>query len=238
MTPITTPWHGGTLPNVWAGMETSLIEETSRRGSAVGQPCSVERSAHLRAGLRLEIFTVGWNMLEAVVAGVAGLRAGSIALIGFGLDAVIESFSGAVLLWRLRPSADNHETEQKALRLVGVSLILLAGWVGWNAVRTLIEQEPPDASTLGIALAILSGIVMPILARAKRRVARQLNSAALIADSRQTDICAYLSWILLGGLVCNAFWGWWWADPMAALLMLPIIVTDGLRALRGRTCCC
>lgn len=187
-----------------------------------------------KRGRHLEFLTIGWNSLEAVAAIGAGLLAGSIALVGFGADSVIESLSGAVLLWRLFAG---EEREKLALRLVGISFLLLAAYIGFDALKSLLLREPPDASYLGIAIAALSLVVMPLLARAKRRVAAQINSRAMLADSRQTDICAYLSAILLGGLILNAAFGWWWADPAAALVMLPIIVKEGAEGLRGETCC-
>jgi divalent metal cation (Fe/Co/Zn/Cd) transporter len=193
------------------------------------------KSAALRRGRNLEYLTIGWNSLEAVAAIGTGLLAGSIALVGFGFDSVIESLSGTVLLWRL--FAGEHR-EQLALRLVGVSFLILAVYVGFDAVKSLVLREPPEASYLGIAIAALSLIVMPVLARAKRSVAREINSRAMLADSKQTDICAYLSAILLGGLLLNAVFGWWWADPIAALVMTPIIVKEGIEGLRGEHCGC
>lgn len=193
-------------------------------------------AASVRRGRALEYLTIGWNVLEAVVSIAAGLLAGSVALVGFGVDSVIESTSGAVLLWRLREGERGEQRERLALRLVGASFLLLAAYVSFDAARTLIVREPPDASYLGIGIALLSLVVMPLLARAKRRVAAEINSRALKADSRQTDLCAYLSAILLGGLLLNALFGWWWADPVAALVMLPIIAREGIEALRGETC--
>ena len=192
------------------------------------------RDSAVQRGRRLEYLTLSWNSLEAVVAIVAGLIAGSIALVGFGLDSIIECLSGGVLLWRLRAG---ERREQMALRLVGVSFLALAAYVAIDAVTSLLRRHVPEESWLGIAVAIASLIAMPLLARAKRRVASQLNSGALHADSRQTDICAYLSAILLGGLLLNALLGWWWADPVAALIMSPIIAREGLEAVRGKTCC-
>lgn len=187
----------------------------------------------VRRAKQLEYLTIGWNSIEAIVAIGAGILAGSIALIGFGFDSVIESLSGVILLWRL--SAGEHR-EKPALRLVGVSFLILAAYVGFDAVKSLIFREPPEASYAGIAVAALSLVVMPILARAKRRVAANLNSRAMLADSRQTDICAYLSAILLGGLILNALFGFWWADPIAALVMMPIIAKEGFEAVQGKTC--
>jgi divalent metal cation (Fe/Co/Zn/Cd) transporter len=197
------------------------------------------RAALVRRGRLLEYLTVGWNSLEGIIAVAAGLAAGSVALVGFGFDSVIEVTSGAALLWRLHMDAPERRerAEQTALKLVGWSFMLLATYVAFDAVKSLARREPPEASYVGIALAALSLVVMPLLARAKRRVAAGINSRALQADSRQTDICAYLSAILLGGLLLNAALGWWWADPVAALVMVPIIVKEGVGALRGETCC-
>jgi len=195
-----------------------------------------DRRRLVRRARRLEFLTIGWNLAEAGVALIAGGVAGSIALIGFGIDSLIESSSGAVLLWRLASPDHDDSREALALRLVGVSFLLLAGYVAFEAARSLLEREPPDASLPGILLAAASLIAMPLLARAKRRVAAKLNSRAMAADSRQTDICAYLSAILLGGLVLNALFGWWWADPAAALAMAPIIAREGVEALRGKVC--
>jgi len=194
----------------------------------------------IRRGLRLEYFTLAWNSLEALVAIISGLFAGSIALVGFGFDSVIECASGAALIWRLRSDQDhvNRERHERlAVRLVGASFLLLATYIGYDAIHTLIRHEAPEKSLPGILLAIASLIVMPLLARAKRRVASALNSGAMQADSRQTDLCAYLSAILLGGLIVNALFGWWWADPVAGLIMIPIIVREGIEGLRGETCC-
>lgn len=188
----------------------------------------------MRRGRFLEYFTISWNSLEAIIAITFGVLAGSVALIGFGVDSVIESSSGAILLWRLLAG---EERERLALRLVGISLLVLAAYVAFDAVKSLIFQERPDVSYVGIVLAAVSLIVMPILAKEKRKVAVKLNSRAMQADSRQTDICAYLSAILLGGRLLNTLFGWWWADPLAALVMIPIIAKEGIEALQGKTCC-
>lgn len=191
-------------------------------------------SANVQRGRKLEYLTIGWNSLEAIAAVVAGLIAGSVALVGFGIDSVIEVSSGAILLWRL--SAGEHR-EKLALKLVGFSFLALAAYVAFDAIKSLWFRELPEESYVGIAIAALSLIVMPILAQAKRRVAANLNSRAMQADSRQTDICAYLSAILLVGLGLNALFGWWWADPIAGLIMIPIIAKEGIEALQGKTCC-
>jgi len=191
-------------------------------------------AANLRDGRRLEYLTIGWNSLEAVAALVAGLIAGSVALVGFGFDSVIEVSSGAIILWRL---VSGEHRERLALKLVGVSFLVLAAYITFDAGKSLWLRQPPEASFVGIFIAALSLIVMPLIARAKRKVAAALNSGAMQADSRQTDICAYLSAILLVGLGLNWLLGWWWADPLAALIMIPIIIKEGIGALRGKTCC-
>ena len=196
-----------------------------------------ERADQLHVGRRLEYFTLGWNLTEAAVAIGAGLFAGSIALIGFGIDSLIESLSGGILLWRLQSTNTDESREQLAHKLVGISFFLLALYVAFEAGKSLLRHEQPDTSVVGIVLSIVSLIVMPLLARAKRRVAAKIDSRALYADSRQTDICAYLSAILLGGLLLNALVGWWWADPLAALCMLPLIFREGMEAVRDGSCC-
>jgi divalent metal cation (Fe/Co/Zn/Cd) transporter len=190
-------------------------------------------------GIALEYLTVGWNVLEGIVAILSGVWVGSIALTGFGIDSGIESISGGILLWRLRAERrgrDAEALERRALKLVGLSFFLLAAYVAFDACKTLAFREQPEHSLIGILLSILSLIVMPLLATAKRRAAAQLNSRALNADSRQSSLCAYLSAILLGGLLLNALLGWWWADPVAAVVMLPIIVHEGREALSGESC--
>jgi divalent metal cation (Fe/Co/Zn/Cd) transporter len=191
-------------------------------------------AGNVRRGRRLEYITIVWNSLEGIIAISAGAIAGSIALVGFGIDSVIEVSSGAIILWRL---VSGEHREELALKLVGASFLTLGAYVGFDAIKSLWFVEAPDASYIGIGIAALSLAVMPILARAKRRVAAQINSRAMHADSRQTDLCTYLSAILLGGLGLNALFGWWWADPLAGLIMVPIIVNEGVQALRGETCC-
>jgi divalent metal cation (Fe/Co/Zn/Cd) transporter len=199
----------------------------------------LSRGSHVARGIRLEYLTVGWNVMECAVAVFFGVAAGSIALIGFGIDSAIESASGLVLLWRLhaeRRGAHPEALERRALRWVGISFFLLAGYVGFDAANSLLQREAPERSVPGIALAMLSLVVMPLLAHSKRRTAAKLSSAALHADSRQTSLCAYLSAILLAGLLLNAALGWWWADAVAGLLMVPIIAREGWEALQGKLC--
>ena len=200
-----------------------------------------DRSVLAQQGRRLEYFTIGWNSLEGVIALTAGAIAGSISLVGFGIDSFIEVTSGCALLWRLSMDADvrrREQSEQRSLRIVGVCFLGLAAYVAYEAIRHLIVREAPAHSRTGIALACVSLVVMPLLSRAKRRVGRAMSSAAMQADARQTEFCTYLSAILLGGLLMNMLWGLWWADPIAALVMTPIIVKEGIDGLRGDTCCC
>jgi divalent metal cation (Fe/Co/Zn/Cd) transporter len=187
----------------------------------------------LRRGRRLEVFTVAWNSAEGVISIAFALLAGSVALIGFGIDSLIEMSSGLVLLWRLQTRRDMESAERAetiALRLVGFSFIALALYIAFESVSALWRQDPPAASLGGIVIAVLSLIVMPILARAKRRVAAAIDSRALHADSIQTDICMVLSAILLLGLGLNAALGWWWADPVAGVAMVPLIAREGVLA--------
>ena len=195
----------------------------------------------VRRGRRLEYFTIGYNWVEGVVSVAAGLIAGSVSLVGFGLDSAIEVASGAALLWRLHHDLDparREQVERTALRIVGSCLVVLAAYIAYESGSTLIRQQAPERSIPGIIIAAASVIVMPLLARAKRRVASDLGSGAMHADSRQTDFCAYLSAILLGGLLLNAIVGWWWADPVAGLVMVPVIAKEGVDGVRGRACGC
>jgi divalent metal cation (Fe/Co/Zn/Cd) transporter len=201
----------------------------------------MSEASEVARGVRLEYVTIGYNCLEALVGLVSGAVAGSIALIGFGFDSLIEVTSGAALLWRLRRHEDfarREAAEKTALRIVGGLFFALAAYVVWESADALIRREAPRESVPGIVLAATSLIVMPILARRKRRVGKNLASDAMVADSRQTELCAYLSAILLGGLALNAAFGWWWADPAAGLAMAPIILKEGWSAWRGRGCGC
>ena len=189
----------------------------------------------VRRGRRLQYLTIAYNSLEALVALVAGFLANSIALVGFGFDSLIEVTSGGAVLWRLYRG---ERAERIALRLIGVCFLLLATYVAWEAGEALLARRAPQRSLPGIVLAMASIVVMPLLARAKRRVGVRLGSAAAQADARQTDFCFYLSIILLGGLGLNAALGWWWADAVAGLVMTPIIFREGTGALRGKTCQC
>jgi divalent metal cation (Fe/Co/Zn/Cd) transporter len=199
----------------------------------------IERNKQIKRGRRLEYFTIAYNSMEGLVSIVAGLIAGSVSLVGFGIDSVIEIISGAALIWRLQHDLNperREAAERITLRIVGSCFIALAIYILYESGAILLRHEAPERSVPGIVIAALSAIVMPLLARAKRRVASSINSAAMKADSRQTDFCTYLSVILLGGLLLNALFGWWWADPIAALIMTPIIAKEGISAVRGRAC--
>jgi divalent metal cation (Fe/Co/Zn/Cd) transporter len=201
---------------------------------------AVERAAAARRGRSLQYLTIAWNSAECVVALVAGFLASSIALVGFGFDSAIEVASSLAALWRLRWDADEgrrEAAERRTVRTIGGCFLLLAAYVAYEGGRSLITRQAPDHTTAGIVLAVLSLIVMPTLVHFKRRIARRLQSGALEAEARQTRVCAYLSAILLAGLGLNAGLSWWWADPIAGLLMVPLIAWEGLEAVRGRTCC-
>jgi Predicted Co/Zn/Cd cation transporters len=200
----------------------------------------LERAAIARHGRRLEYFTITWNLLEGLVAVVAGAIAGSISLVGFGVDSFIEVTCGAALLWRMSVDAEEHRRERierVTLRMVGACFLSLAAYVGYEAASNLVERKAPEHSLPGIILACVSLVVMPLLSRAKRRVGAHLKSAAMNADAKQTEFCTYLSAILLGGLILNMVSDLWWADPVAALIMVPIIAKEGVDGLRAKTCC-
>lgn len=202
---------------------------------------TLTRPELVRRGQRLEYFTVAYNSLEGLVSLLAGLIAGSVSLVGFGLDSAIEVASGAALLWRLHHDLNpsrRERAERSTLRIVGWCFLSLAAYIAYESGSSLIRREGPERSIPGIAIAALSVIVMPLLARAKRRVAIGIGSSAMHADSRQTDFCTYLSAILLVGLALNAVFGWWWADPAAGVVMAPIIANEGFSALRGKACGC
>jgi divalent metal cation (Fe/Co/Zn/Cd) transporter len=199
------------------------------------------RPALVRRGLALNYLTIGYNVLEAVVAIGAGIVSGSVALLGFGLDSVIEVTASGAAQWRLRADIDasrRERVEHLTLRIIGWSFLALAVYVALDSANALLRREAPERSVVGLVLLALSAIVMPILARAKRTVARAMTSRALEADAMQTSLCAYLSVIALGGVALNAALGWWWADPVAALAMVPIIAREGVEGVKARGCEC
>jgi divalent metal cation (Fe/Co/Zn/Cd) transporter len=201
---------------------------------------TVPRVALVRRGLRLNYATLGYNSLEGLIAIGAGLAAGSIALVGFGLDSLIEVSASVAALWRLYSDRDEDRrirAERITLRIIGALFLALAAYVAADAGQALYTGSAPEESVVGIVLAAVSLGVMPLLARAKRRVALGMGSGALVAEAQQTVFCTYLSAILLVGLVLNAVLGWWWADPAAAIAMVPIIAKEGIDGLRGRSAC-
>jgi divalent metal cation (Fe/Co/Zn/Cd) transporter len=201
---------------------------------------TVARPELVRRGQGLTYATLALNSLEAAVALVAGLAVGSVALLGFGVDSLIELTAGVAALWRLAADFDparRVRVEGTSLRIIGACFLALAVYVAFEAGRSLMFRDRPAHSFPGIALAALSLLSMPLLARAKRRVAVGMGSGALAADARQTALCGYLSAILLGGLLLNAALGWWWADPLAALCMVPIIAKEGFDGVQGRSSC-
>lgn len=199
----------------------------------------VDPDERARLGRRAQLLaaaSVGYNLVEAVIAVTAGLVAGSVALVGFGLDSVVEVSSGLIILWQFRHRLPETR-ERQALRMLAVSFFALAGYVGFESVRVLATGNDPDSSPVGIGLAIASLIVMPLLSRAQRRTGKALGSRAVVADSTQTLLCSYLSAVLLAGLLLNATLGWGWADPIAALVIAGVAVREGVEAWKGNNCC-
>jgi divalent metal cation (Fe/Co/Zn/Cd) transporter len=198
---------------------------------------AADRRAVLRRRIRLLVAaTITYNVIEAIVAITAGTIASSIALIGFGLDSVIEVSSAAAVAWQFA-GPDHERREKVALRVIAGSFFVLAAYVAVEALRTLVVGHEPEQSTVGIVLVATSVVIMPFLSWAQRRAGRELGSASAVADSRQTLLCTYLSAAVLLGLVLNATLGWWWADPLVALGLAAVAVREGRNALRGETCC-
>jgi divalent metal cation (Fe/Co/Zn/Cd) transporter len=204
----------------------------------------LSRPQAVRRARNLNRLTIGYNAVEMVVALAAGIVAGSISLIGFGLDSGVEISTSLVLAWRLaqeRRDGCRQEDDRRATRLIALCFAALAAWVGYEAVGQLVAQEAPDASPVGMVIAALSLVLMPILARAKRRLGVPLGSQAVVSEARQTELCAWLSGVVLLGLAANAWLGWWWADPVAALGVAVIAGVEGWRSWRAETledtCC-
>ena len=202
-----------------------------------GTAITVDRRAVLRRRIRwLVAATITYNVIEAIVAITAGTIASSIALIGFGLDSVIEVSSAAAVAWQYA-GPDPERREKVALRIIAGSFFALAAYVTVEALRTLIGGHQPEQSNVGIVLVSISVVIMPFLSWAQRRAGREFGSASAVADSKQTLLCTYLSAAVLVGLVLNAALGWWWADPVVALGLAVVAVREGREALRGETCC-
>ena len=197
-----------------------------------------ERQQLVRRAKLLARGGIGWHFVEFGIAVGAGVAASSIALVGFGIDSLIESTAGFVLLWRFAGSRAHSEgAERRAQQLIAASFFVLAAYVAVEAARTLVAGDHPGASWIGIGLAAFTAPTMPILARAKRRVGQTLGSAATVKEGRQNQLCAYLSVALLLGLGANALFGWWWADPTAALAIAAVALKEGRESWRGKGCC-
>jgi divalent metal cation (Fe/Co/Zn/Cd) transporter len=201
---------------------------------------TTDRAALVRRGLLLNYLTIGYNVIEAVVSVAAGLVSGSVALVSFGVDSGIEVTSSLAAHWRLRSDLDpkrRERVERLTHGIIGWSFLALAAYIVVESVTTLWQREAPEASPIGLVILVLSVLIMPVIAHASRKVARVLGSRALEADAAQTSLCAYLSVITLAGVGLNAALGWWWADPVAALGMVPIIGKEGLEGVRGEATC-
>jgi divalent metal cation (Fe/Co/Zn/Cd) transporter len=188
-----------------------------------------------RRSLHLAYATAGYNLIEGIVAVAAGAAASSTALLGFGLDSFVEVSSALVVIWQFRSRVPENR-ERLALRLIAVSFFALAAWVTVDATRSLVGSEQAETSPVGIGIAAVSVVVMPLLVWVKRRTGRELGSATVVADSMQTMLCTYLSAIVLVGLLANAALGWWWADPVAALVIAAVAIREGIEAWRGEQC--
>jgi divalent metal cation (Fe/Co/Zn/Cd) transporter len=199
---------------------------------------TTDRPQLVHRGRVLAWLGIGWHAVEAAVAVAAGVTAGSIALVGFGADSLVESVAGLVVVWRFASSRmASEEAERRAQKLIGASFYLLALYVAAEAVRTLLGADHPDVSWVGIGLAAVTLVTMPPLAIAKGRIGERLGSSATKSEGRQNMVCAYLSAGLLAGLGANAVAGWWWADPTAALLIAAVAANEGRKAWRGEACC-
>jgi divalent metal cation (Fe/Co/Zn/Cd) transporter len=202
------------------------------------RPAPAERARLERRTRLLAWGGIGWHVLEFAIAIAAGLAASSIALIGFGVDSLIEALAGGVVLWLFTGNRRGSSgAERHAQQLIAVSFFLLAGYVGVEALRTLLNGDHPAPSWIGIGLAAFTAPTMPLLAYAKRRLANQLHSAATVKEAAQTQLCAYLSIALLIGLAANAIAGWWWADPLTALVIAAVALKEGRESWRGEGCC-
>jgi len=201
-------------------------------------PAPAERARLERRTRLLAWAGIGWHIVEFAIALAAGVAAGSIALIGFGADSLIEALAGAVVLWLFTGKRRGSSTaERRAQQLIAASFFLLAAYVGVEALRTLVNADHPAASWVGIGLAAVTAPTMPLLAHAKRRLGNQLHSAATVKEAAQTQLCAYLSIALLVGLTANALAGWWWADPLTALVIAAVALKEGRESWRGQGCC-
>ncbi len=210
----------------------SAVAGAARPALAAERRARLGRRAQLLAGV-----SVAYNGVEAIIAIAAGMAASSVALIGFGLDSVVEMSSAVIILWQFRHRIPEAR-ERQALRMIAISFFALAGYVTFESLRSLADGEAAEHSTVGIVLAAVSLIVMPVLSWAQRRTGRQLGSTTVVADSKQTLLCTYLSAVLLLGLLLNSALGWWWADPLVGLVVAGLAVKEGRDAWRGDACAC
>lgn len=237
------PPQGGRAAVPGKGTRVNVVSPTRRTasGPVPAGEADLSRDDWLRLASRAKLLSwlsLAYMTAEGAIAVVAGILASSVALVGFGLDSAIEGFASVVIVWRFTGSRLlSDRAERRAQRLVAVQFFLLAPYVGFEAVRTLLSGEHPDASYVGIALSVTSLAVMPILGRAKQRIGERIGSVATRGEGAQNLLCAYLSAALLAGLAGNALFGLWWLDPAAALLIAAVAVREGLEAWRGEGCC-
>ena len=226
-----------TTPLLQIGGTRPLTLPLAQFGPTPAERARLERRARLLAWVG-----IGWHVVEALIAVIAGVVAGSIALVGFGADSMIEAIAGFVVIWLFTGRRlGSSDAERRAQQMIAISFYILAAYVGVEATRTLLNAAHPQTSWVGIALAAFTAVTMPLLARAKRHVGTQLNSAAAVKEASQTSLCAYLSVALLIGLGTNALFGWWWADPLAALAIVAVALKEGRESWRGEGCadgCC
>jgi len=214
-------------------IQLSAVKPAPEMRRATEERRKLERQARLLAWSG-----IAYHVVEFAVAIAAGLAASSIALIGFGADSLIEALAGFIVLWLFTGARiGSHRAERRAQQLVAASFFVLAAYVGVESIRSLVAGNEPDASWVGIGLALFTAVTMPLLARAKRNVAQRLHSSAAVKEASQTQLCAYLSVALLVGLLANAVGGWWWADPLAALVIAGVAVREGIGSWRGDACC-
>lgn len=201
----------------------------------------MDKNSLIRQALIINWLLIAYNIGEAIVSVFFGLQADSASLIGFGIDSMIEVAAASVLVWRLSvdwPEEEEEKVEKKALIFIGITFLILAAYVGYESITKLFSGKAPEQTVPGVIIAGLSLIIMPFLGLRKRAIARQIGSKALEADAMETIICSYLSAILLTGLGLNLWLGWWWADPVAGVIMLYFIIKEGFEALKGKRDCC
>ncbi len=224
-------------PLLQIGSARPLTLPLAPAGPPPAERAQLERRARLLAWVG-----IGWHVAEALIAVIAGIVAGSIALVGFGADSMIEAIAGFVVIWLFTGSRlGSNPAERRAQQMIAISFYILAAYVGIEATRTLINADHPQTSSVGIVLAAFTAVTMPLLARAKRHVGTQLNSSAAVKEASQTSLCAYLSVALLIGLGTNTLFDWWWADPLAALAIAAVALKEGRESWRGEGCtdgCC